>query len=148
MSLKDKLRTEIEKAIKSGDKIRLQTLRGLIAAIQEKEVAKRPEKITEDDELAILLSSVKKRKESIELFKKGGRNDLLEIETSELKILEEFLPKQLSEGEVLIEVKKIIDRIGAASAKDFGKVMGIASKELKGKAEGKIISDCVKKLLG
>lgn len=148
MSLKDKLRTEIEKAIKSGDKIRLQTLRGLIASIQEKEVAKRPEKITEDDELAILLSSVKKRKESIELFKKGGRNDLLEIETSELKILEEFLPKQLSEGEVLIEVKKIIDQIGAASAKDFGKVMGIASKELKGKAEGKIISDCVKKLLG
>ncbi len=147
MSLKEILNNEITKSMKSGNKLRLETIRGLRAALQEKEIAKRPGKLTEEDELNVLTNAAKRRKESIEMFKKGGRFDLVEKETTELKIIEEFLPKQLNESEIIPILKNIILTLNANSAKDFGKVMSVATKELKGKVDGKILSDYVKKLL-
>ncbi|RCK77291.1 MAG: Transamidase GatB domain protein [Ignavibacteriae bacterium] len=148
MALKDILSQEISKAMKSGDKVRLETIRSLRAALQEKEIAKRPDKLTEDDELNVLTNAAKRRKESIELFEKGGRSDLAEKEKAELRIIEEFLPKQLSESELIPILKNIILTMNANSPKDFGKVMSVASKELKGKVDGKTLSEYVKKLLG
>ncbi len=148
MSLKDTLSKEIISATKSGDKIRLETIRGLRALLFEKEIEKRPNPITSDDEMGVLISSAKKRKESIEMYEKGGRIELAEKEKSELKIIEEFLPKQLRPDEVEAIIKRIVFESGANSLKDFGKVMPNVMKELKGKADGKLISDTVKKLLG
>lgn len=148
MSLKDILIDQISKAIKSGDKVRLETLRSLKAALQEKEVAKRPAQLTEEDELYVLMAAAKKRKESIEIFEKGLRFDLVEKEKSELKIIEEFLPKQITEEELLPILKGIISSVNAKSQKDFGKVMSVASKELKGKIDGKVLAEYVKKMLG
>ncbi|MDP2209378.1 MAG: GatB/YqeY domain-containing protein [Bacteroidota bacterium] len=148
MSLKDTLSKEIINATKAGDKIRLETIRGLRAILLEKEIEKRPNPITSDDEMGVLISSAKKRKESIEMYEKGGRIELAEKEKSELKIIEEFLPKQLTPDEVEAIIKRIVFESGANSQKDFGKVMPNVMKELKGKADGKLISDTVKKLLG
>ncbi|MDI6804544.1 MAG: GatB/YqeY domain-containing protein [Bacteroidota bacterium] len=148
MNLKDTLSKEIINATKVSDKIRLETVRGLRAILLEKEIEKRPNPITSDDEMGVLISSAKKRKESIEMYEKGGRIELAEKEKSELKIIEEFLPKQLTLDEVEAIIKRIVFESGANSQKDFGKVMPDVMKELKGKADGKIISDTVKKLLG
>lgn len=148
MSLKDIFSKEIINATKAGDKIRLETIRGLRAILLEKEIEKRPNPITLDDEMGVLISSAKKRKESIEMYEKGGRTELAEKEKSELKIIEEFLPKQLTTDEVEAIIKRIISESGASSQKEFGKVMPKVMKELKGKADGKLISDTVKKLLG
>lgn len=148
MALKDILSDEISKAIKSGDRLRLETLRSLRAALQEKEIAKRPKPLTEEDELNVLTAAAKKRKESIEMFEKGARLDLVEKENSELKIIEEFLPRPISEDELIPILKSIISSVNATSQKDFGKVMSVASKELKGKIDGKKLSEYVKKMLG
>lgn len=147
MPLKDILIDEISKAIKSGDKIRLETLRSLKASLQEKEIARRPAQLTEEDELSVLTGAAKKRKESIELFEKGLRLDLAEKEKAELKIIEEFLPKQISEEELILILRNIISTVNATSQKDFGKVMSVASKELKGKIDGKVLAEHVRKML-
>lgn len=148
MGLKEILSKEIINATKTGNKIRLETIRGLRAILLEKEIEKRPNPITPDDEMGVLISSAKKRKESIEMYEKGGRTELAEKEKSELNIIEEFLPKQLTADEVETIIKRIVSESGANSQKDFGKVMPLVMKELKGKADGKLISDTVKKLLG
>ncbi len=148
MTLKDSLSKEIINATKVGDKIRLETVRGLRALLLEKEIEKRPNPLTSDDEMGVLISSAKKRKESIEMYEKGGRPELAEKERNELKIIEEFLPKQLTTQEIESIIIRIIHHSGASSQKDFGKVMPLVMKELKGKADGKLISETVKKLLG
>lgn len=148
MSLKDTLSKEIVTATKAGDKIRLETIRGLRATLLEKEIEKRPNPISPDDEMGVLISAAKKRKESIEMYEKGGRTELAEKEKSELKIIEEFLPKQLTADEIEKTIARIVTETGANSQIDFGKVMPLVMKDLKGKADGKLISDTVKKLLG
>lgn len=147
MNLKETLSKEIISATKAGDKIRLETIRGLRASLLEKEIEKRPNPIAPDDEMGVLISSAKKHKESIEMFEKGGRTELAEKERNELKIIEEFLPKQLSYEEVELIIRNIIKDSGATSHKDFGKVMPLVMKELKGKADGKFISETVKIIL-
>ncbi|MDI6779676.1 MAG: GatB/YqeY domain-containing protein [Bacteroidota bacterium] len=147
MGLKEKLSSEIVKATKEGDKVRLQTIRTLRAQLLEKEIEKRPNQLTPEEELGVLTSAAKKRKESIELFEKGGRQDLTDNEKRELIIIEEYLPKQLSNEEVEQIINRIIKESGISSAKDFGKVMPLVMKELKGKADGKFISESVKKFL-
>lgn len=147
MGLKEKLSSEIVKATKEGDKVRLQTIRTLRAQLLEKEIEKRPNQLTPEEELGVLTSAAKKRKESIELFEKGGRQDLTDNEKRELIIIEEYLPKQLSNEEVEQIINRIIKESGISSAKDFGKVMTLVMKELKGKADGKFISESVKKFL-
>jgi uncharacterized protein YqeY len=145
----EKIAEDMKVAMKSRQQLRLETLRTLRAVLLEKQVEKRPSGgMTPEDEVAVMISAAKKRKESITIFRDNGRDDLADQETKELEIIQEYLPKQLSEEEISDFVKKIIADVGAASAKDFGKVMPVVMKELKGKADGKIIQDTVKKLLG
>ncbi|MBI1807264.1 MAG: GatB/YqeY domain-containing protein [Ignavibacteria bacterium] len=149
MAMIDKISEDLKAAMKSGDVLRRETLRTLRAAFLEKQVEKRPSGgMTNEDETAVLLSASKKRKESIEIFRQNGRSDLADQEASELAIIQEYLPKQLSSVEIEEVVRNIVISTGAASQKDFGKVMSASMKELKGKADGNLIQDIVKKFLG
>ncbi|MEW5800431.1 MAG: GatB/YqeY domain-containing protein [Bacteroidota bacterium] len=147
MNLKDKIVEDLKTAMKSGDKLRLETLRMLRAQILEFEKSGANRAMTDDDDMKILLSSVKKRKESIEQYEKAGRKDLAEQELKEIEIIQSYLPKQMTNEEAEIVIGKIIAETGATSAKDFGKVMTAVMKELKGKVDGKIINEIVKQKL-
>lgn len=150
MALKEKISEEMKVAMKSGDKLRLETLRTIRAALMEKEIELRGsgKQIGPDDEVATLNSAAKKRRESIEQFRAGGREELAAQETAELQIIQEYLPKQLSEAEVKDVIEEVVKVVGASSASDFGKVMPHVMKQLKGKADGKIIQTLVKERLG
>jgi uncharacterized protein len=149
MGLIDQIAEDLKKAMKAGDKIRLETLRTVRAGLLEKQVEKRPTGgMTPEDEMSVLISASKKRKESVEVFRNAGRNDLADQEQKELEIIQEYLPKQLSPNEIEDVVKGKIAEVGATSGKDFGKVMPAVMKELKGKADGKLIQETVKRLLG
>lgn len=129
-------------------KERLEALRSVKSGIILLKTDKGPShEVTADEELKMLQKQVKQRKESADIYIQQSRPELAEKELAEAKVIEEFLPAQMSSEEVEKAVREIIARVGASSAKDMGKVMGAASKELAGKAEGKMISDLVKKLL-
>ncbi len=147
MNLNEKINQQLKDAMKSGDKLRLETIRSIRALILEFEKSGSGKEMTPDDEIKLLTTSAKKRKESIEQFQNAGRVELAEKEMKELKIIEEFLPKQLSNEEVADEIKKIALEIGAKSKEDFPKLMPAAVKSLKGRADGKIIKEIVEKLL-
>lgn len=149
MSLLENISDDMKKAMKSREKLRLETLRLIRAGLLEKQVEKRPSGgMTAEDEIAVLISASKKRKESIEIYRKVGREDLAGQEEKELAIIQEYLPKQLSEEEVEEFIKKVITETSASSQNDFGKVMPLVMKELKGKADGRLIQELVKKHLG
>ncbi|MBI5214322.1 MAG: GatB/YqeY domain-containing protein [Ignavibacteriae bacterium] len=148
MSMLDKISEDLKTAMKAGDKTRMETLRTLRAGLLEKQVEKRPTGgMTTEDELAVVMVAGKKRKEAIEVYKNNNRNDLAQQEEAELQVIQEYLPKQLSPEDVKELVKKVIAEVGATSDKDFGNVMGPVMKELKGKADGKLIQETVKSLL-
>ena len=149
MSLKERLSEDLKKAMKSGDKERLETLRTLRAALLEKEIELRTttRSLSPEDETGILTGAAKKRKESIEQFGKGGRQDLVDQETRELSIIQEYLPKQMSRDEVVSVLQQIIDETGAQGAQDFSKVMPLAMKQLKGRTDGKLVQELVKEML-
>ena len=147
MSLKDKITQELKEAMTSGDKVRLETIRSIRALILEFEKSGADMKLTEEDEIRLVTSAVKKRKESIEQFQKAGRTDLSDKEEKELAILLEFLPKQMTQDEIVEYVKNIAAEIGAVSKADFPKLMPLVVKNLKGKAEGKAIKEAVEKIL-
>ena len=148
MTLMGKVAEDMKVAMKAHDKLRLETLRMVRAQLLEKQVEKRPlGGITEEDEMAVLISATKKRKEAIEIYAKAGRNDLSDQERKELEIIKEYLPKQLTLPEVEDIVKKIVAEIGATSSKDMGKVMSAVMKELRGRAEGKMVQETVKRIL-
>lgn len=147
MSLRERIDAEIKTAMKSKDKVRLETVRGIKKFILEKEVSLRPsgqETLTEAQELEILMQIAKQRRDSIDQYRKGGREDLVAQEEAELVILEEYLPPQMSDEEVSKIVDEVIASVGATSAKEMGKVMGKAMQQLKGKADGNKIQDMVK----
>jgi uncharacterized protein YqeY len=149
MTLLEKIADEMKKAMKSGEKLRLETLRMIRAGLLEKQVEKRPSGgITAEDEIAVLISASKKRKEAIEIYRKVGREDLAGQEEKELAIIQEYLPKQMSEADIESFVKKVITETSASSQKDFGNVMPLVMKELKGKADGRLVQELVKKYLG
>ncbi|MBX7240900.1 MAG: GatB/YqeY domain-containing protein [Bacteroidia bacterium] len=150
MSLKEIINNDIKDAMRSKDQIALTALRAIKTAILLIETAEgRPAgELTSDEELKLLIKQAKQRKDSIEQFRQSGREDLAEKEESELKIIEKYLPKAMTTEELESEIKAIIAETGASSAKDMGKVMGVASKKFAGKADGKLISEIVKKLLG
>ena len=149
MSLLEKIAEDMKVALKGGQQFRLDTLRTLRAALLEKQVEKRPSGgMTADDEMQVLISASKKRKESITVFSENNRPELAAQESRELEIIQEYLPQQLSADDVAKVVRTAIETAGATSAKDFGKVMPLVMKELKGKADGKLIQDTVKQLLG
>ncbi|AFZ36614.1 hypothetical protein Sta7437_3102 [Stanieria cyanosphaera PCC 7437] len=151
MSLKDRIGEDIKTAMKAKDKIRLETVRSIKKAILEKEVALRPQgknSLTEEQEIELLAQQAKQRRDSIEQFQQAGREDLVTKETQELAIIETYLPKQLNEEELTTVLEEIIASVGANSPQDLGKVMGVAMKQLKGKADGKKIQEIVKNKLG
>lgn len=151
MSLKDQVSEDIKTAMKSKDKVRLETVRSIKKVLIEKESTIRgegQETLTEAQELEILIQLAKQRRDSIEQYQKAGREDLAEQEKAELAIIEEYLPKQLTDEEVSVIIDEIIAQAGANSAKDMGKVMGPAMQRLKGQADGKKVQEFVKAKLG
>lgn len=148
MSLKSKIEGEIKQAMLKKEKGRLQALRSIKSAILLAESEKGAGgSISEDGELKLLMKAAKQRKDSLDIYKEQGREDLAAVEQSELEVIESFLPKQMSEEEVEKEVKAIIEQVGASGPQDMGKVMGAATKQLSGKADGKTISTLAKRLL-
>lgn len=150
MALKDTISQDLKSAMKSGEKLRLETLRTLRAALMEKEIERRGSgsPMSPEDELGVLTTAAKKRKESIEQFQNGGRPDLAEQERQELAIIQEYLPKQLTPEEIERAVREIVAQTGASGPGDFGKAMPQVMKQLKGKADGRLIQETVKKVLG
>lgn len=149
MNLFDKVSEDIKKAMLAREKVRLEALRGIKKEFLEAKTAKGAGgELTDDTAMKILVKMVKQRRESAKIYQENNRPELAENELAEAAVIEEYLPKQLSEEELEIELKTIIAEIGAEGPKDMGKVMGMASKKLAGRAEGKVISAKVKELLG
>ncbi|HOU66979.1 MAG TPA: GatB/YqeY domain-containing protein [Paludibacteraceae bacterium] len=148
MGLFDQVSEDIKKAMLAKDKVALEALRGVKKEFLEAKTAKGSDgNFSDEQAVKILQKMVKQRKDSADIFKQQNRPELAEGELAEIAVIEKYIPKQMSEEELEAAVKAIIAEVGATSAKDMGKVMGVASKNLAGKAEGKAISDKVKALL-
>lgn len=148
MSLKQQIDADIKQAMlaKEADKLRaLRAIKSLILLEETKEGA--GDGLKPEDELKLLTKAVKQRKDSADIFRQQGRADLLATEEAEIAVIEKYLPKQLTEDELRARLQDIIGRVGASAPSDMGKVMGVATKELAGIAEGKAISAMVKSLL-
>lgn len=137
----------MKQAMKAKDEAALRTLRAIKAAILLEKTSEGGKEITEADEVKMLQKMAKQRRDSLEIFEKQNREDLAGKEREELAILERFLPKQMSADELKETLRGIIAQVGASSPADMGKVMGVASKQLAGQADGKAISEAVKQLL-
>ena len=149
MDLFEQVSNDIKEAMKAKDKVRLETLRNIKKFFLEAKTAPGAnDTLADADALKIIQKLVKQGKDSAEIYKGQGRMDLADTELSQVQVMEAYLPQPLSPEELEIRIKEIITKTGASNMKDMGKVMGIASKELAGKAEGRAISDTVKKLLG
>ncbi len=146
MKIQDRLSEDLKKAMKARETLKVETIRMVRAQLKDFQISKRDE-LTEEDEISVLISSAKKRKEAIELYEKSDRQDLIEKEKQELDIISAYLPAQLSREEVEKVVLKIMEETGASSQQDLGKVMGSAMKELKGKADGKLVQEIVREKL-
>ncbi|MHB1686004.1 MAG: GatB/YqeY domain-containing protein [Ignavibacteriaceae bacterium] len=148
MNLKEKINEDLKAAMKSGDKLRLETIRSIRALILEFEKSGNGKELNAEEEIKMLSTAAKKRKDSIEQFRNGGREELAKKEEAELKILQDYLPNQLSGEEISAEVKTIAESLGAKTKEDFSKLMPQVMKSLKGKADGKIVKAAVEKYLG
>ena len=148
MSLQDKVMAEMKAAMRAKDSNKLEALRAVKSAIlMARTDASGKDGLSEDEELKLLQRLVKQRRESAAIYKEQGREDLAQPELDQAAVIENFLPEQMSEEEIEAEVEKIINQTGASGMQDMGKVMGLASKEMAGKADGKTISAVVKKKL-
>ncbi|MCI5981396.1 MAG: GatB/YqeY domain-containing protein [Sodaliphilus pleomorphus] len=148
MSLFEDVNAGIKAAMKARDKQRLEALKGIKAEfLLIKTAPENNGEVTDANAIKALVRMVKQRKESAELYASQGRQDLASEELAQASVVEEFLPKQLSDEELTVQLKAIIAQVGATSPKDMGKVMGVATKQLAGKAEGRAISAKVKQLL-
>lgn len=146
MSLKDILMQDLKAAMKDRDTVKKSTITMIRAAIKQYEVDNRTE-IDDEGIIELIAKQLKQKRDAIEEFKKGGREDLVEEAQSEIEILLNYLPKQLSEQEITEIVKTIIDEVGANNPKDMGKVMAALMPKVKGKADGKLVSRIVKEIL-
>lgn len=146
MTLQEKLAADQVKAQKSGDKVRLSAIRMARAAVKNAEIAKGGQ-LDESGVIEVLAREAKQHRESISEFTKGGRQDLVGKEEAELAVLQEYLPKQMGRDEILALAKDVIDKVGARSPSDKGKVMGQLMSQLKGKADGKEVNEIVSELL-
>ena len=145
MSLENKIMNAMKESMKLKDQTSLRSLRAIKSAIIVHKTQKgSSDEITSEDELKILQKLVKQRKDSADIYQTQGRIDLAQPELDEIKVIEQFLPEAISEDEIESEVKKVIDQTGAEGMKDMGKVMGIVTKKLMGKADGKTISTIVR----
>ena len=148
MSLKQQIDADIKQAMLAKNKEELEALRSIKSMILLAETEKGVSAdITSEAESKLLMKAAKQRKESAEIFQKENRAELAQKELSQLEVINRYLPKQLTEEELTVEVKKIIEQVGAKGPQDMGKVMGTATKQLAGKADGKVISELVKKIL-
>lgn len=147
MTLAERITTDLKEAMKAGDKLRLETLRMIRASVLEFEKSGAGRPMTEDEEIAILNQASKKRRDAIEQFEKAGRTEMAEKERAELAIIAQYLPAQLSDDEIRAELATIIATMGASSPADLGKVMGMAVKGLKGRADGSTIQRLARELL-
>ena len=148
MALLSNLSEEIKKAMREKDSLKLESLRAIKSALMLAQTASgADDNLSEEESIKLLQRLVKQRKESALIYKEQGRNDLADPEEAQAKIIASFLPEQLSEKELIKIVSEIISQTGAEGIKDMGKVMGITSKKLAGKAEGKLVADIVKKKL-
>ncbi|TBW30357.1 GatB/YqeY domain-containing protein [Gramella sp. KN1008] len=148
MSLQDKVMAEMKAAMKAKDSAKLEALRAVKSAILLANTeSSSKDGLTEEEELKLLQKLVKQRKESAQIYKEQGREDLAEPELRQAEVIEQFLPEQLSEAEIEAKVDEIIAKTGASGMQDMGKVMGMATAELAGKADGKTISTIVRKKL-
>ena len=147
MSLQNQVMNQIKAAMKSKDKVALESLRALKSAFLLANTSGSSVELSEEEELKIVQKLVKQRKDSAAIFDEQGRSDLSEPEKAQAKVLEQFLPAQMSEEEVAIVVDEVITQTGANSMKDMGKVMGMVNKKLAGQADGKTISGIVKNKL-
>ena len=146
MPLVDEIQKDMYKAMKEKEKERINALRNIIGKLKYKYIDK-GDKLTEQEEIKVIQSLAKQRRESIELYKQGGRNDLVETETKELSIIEEYLPQAMSEEEVRRLVRKTVKETGAESMSDLGKVMPLVMKKGAGKIDGKIAQEILRELL-
>lgn len=144
MELKDQLMVDIKAAMIAKDSVKLNTLRFLHAAIKQKEIDSRPNPLTADDVMAVLKKLVKQRKESIEQFAGAGRTDLVDQETAELKVMEVYMPAQMSREQIEQVVAEVIAETGAKTVKDMGTVMKAVQAKTAGTADGKTISEVIK----
>ena len=147
MALEQQIQKDIMEAMKAHDESRLNATRGIKSEILLAKTAGAEHELSDADVLKIIQKLVKQRKESAELYTQGNRPELAEKELAEMKVMEAYLPKALSEDEVRNILKTIVAEVGATSPKDMGKVMGAATKKLAGQADGKLISTIVKELL-
>jgi len=146
MNLRETINQSVKEAMKAKDTKKRDALRLLMSAFKQIEVDERKE-LSDDDVIKIIQTQVKRRNDAASQYKDAGRDDLMQIELDEISYYEVYLPKQLTDEELSNELKIIVEKVGATSPKDMGKVMGMASKELAGRADGKRISSCVKSLL-
>ena len=148
MDLFETVNADIKKAMLAKDRVRLETLRGVKKEFLEAKTAPGADgTLSDENAIKILMKMVKQRKESAEIYTSQNRPELAEEELAQATVIEEYLPKQLSDEELTAELQKIIAEVGATSAKEMGKVMGVASKALAGRAEGRAISAKVRELL-
>lgn len=147
MSLENKINEDLKTAMKAKDQVALRGIRAIKSAILLYNTSGAAEELTPEKEIALLQKLIKTRQDSLDIYEKQGREDLAVIEREEIEVIKRYLPQQLSEEEITVVVKSIIERTGASSMKDMGKVMVEASREMAGKADGKTISAVVKAML-
>jgi uncharacterized protein len=148
MALKQKVEGEIKSAMIAKDKVRLTALRAIKSMILLEETKGGfSGELSSEDEMKLLTKAAKQRRDSADIYQQQNRPDLLEVELAELAVIQEFLPKALTDEELTMAIQEIINVTGAVSAKEMGKVIGAANKQLAGKADGKAIADKVKSLL-
>lgn len=146
MSLLEKLRDDLKTAMRRRDDLRRSVLRYLLSELHNQEIA-RQRPLTEEEVLALLSRQAQQRRDSIEAFQKGGRQDLVDKEQAELEVILEYLPRQLSREEIREEARKAIEEVGARGPQDMGRVMGHLMPRLRGRAEGREVSAVVSELL-
>jgi uncharacterized protein YqeY len=148
MSLNEKIRNDLEKALKEKDLVRISALRFLLSQIQNKEIElNKRNRLSDEEIVAVIRKQAKERQESIEAYRQGNRDDLVKKEEVELKILNTYLPQLLSSEELEKIVSQTIKEIGAKGAEDFGKVMGAVMGKVKGGADGQMVASLVKKMI-
>lgn len=148
MGIKEKVSKDITDAMKAGEKERLSALRMLLSALKNKEIELRPNPMTDEDSVQVVQTLIRQRNESVTQFKAGGRLDLAKKEEDEIKVLRSYLPEQLTADDLLAIVKAIAGEINASGMKDMGRLMKEVMPKVKGRAEGKLVNDTVKKVLG
>lgn len=146
MSLFDTLQQDMKQALKNKDQLKLSTIRLILSSVSYARIAKGSE-LTDDEVMAVISREAKGRRETIESAIRGGREDIAEREKAELDILQTYLPEQLDEAEIETIVRQIISEVGAVDLKDRGKVMGPLMQKVKGRADGRLVSQVVEKVL-